>query len=147
MGKPKTVNKVLVGGVFDILHYGHISFLKKAKSLGNYLIVAIESDENVKRLKGDGRPIHSQTQRKEILESLKFVDEVIILKDKMTDDDYVEMVKKVHPAIIATTKNDPIAEKKLAQAKSVGARFVEIPKFRSHSTSMIVKLLEDDPTS
>jgi len=146
MTKPES-KIVLVGGCFDILHYGHVYFLKKARTFGDFLVVALESDESIKKLKGSGRPIHNQNQRKEILESLNFVDKVIILKDEMNDEDYIEMVKKIHPSVIATTKNDPVADKKLAQAKIVGARFIEIPKFRSHSTSMIVKLMEEGPTS
>jgi len=137
--KKKTV---LTGGVFDILHYGHISFLKKAKSLGDYLVIAIESDANVKRLKGEGRPIHSQEQRKEILESLGFVDEVLILKDVMHDPDYLDLVSKVHPSIIAVTAGDPILAKKQDHAKKVGAKVIEIPKIKVDSTSKIAKLLE-----
>jgi FAD synthetase len=135
---------VLVGGCFDILHYGYIHFLKKAKSLGNYLIVAIESDKNVKRLKGSGRPIHSQKQRKEILESLKFVDKVIILKDNMADKDYFKLVGKIHPSIIAVTKGDSAFNKKKEQAKTVGAKIIEIPKIKSPSTTQIAKLLKLD---
>lgn len=132
-------NKVLVGGCFDILHYGHIKFLKKAKKLGDYLVVALESDVNVKRLKGKGRPYHSQKQRKEMLLSLKFVDEVIILKDKMTDTDYLNLVKRIKPSIIAITKDDPIANKKSIQAKEVGAYLVKILKTKSPSTTKILK--------
>jgi rfaE bifunctional protein nucleotidyltransferase chain/domain len=132
---------VLVGGVFDILHFGHIHFLKKAKALGNYLVVAIESDKNVKRLKGTGRPIHTQKQRRDMLGSLSFVDEVIILKDKMRDSDYLELVTRVDPLIIAVTKGDPILEKKKEHAKKVGAKVIEIPKIKVASTSKIAKLL------
>ncbi|MDQ5953089.1 MAG: D-glycero-beta-D-manno-heptose 1-phosphate adenylyltransferase [Patescibacteria group bacterium] len=138
MSKPKIV---LVGGCFDILHYGHIYFLKKAKALGNVLIVAIESDKRVRELKGEDRPIHSQEQRKEVLESLKFVDKVIILKDKMTDKDYLYFVKQIKPTVIAVTRGDPILEKKLAQAKASGAKLVKIPKIKSPSTSQILNTI------
>lgn len=104
-------------------------------------MVAIESDKNVKKLKGDSRPIHNQDQRKEILESLSFVDEVIILKDKMTDSDYFDLVGKIHPFAIATTKGDPKAHQKHAQAEKFGAKFVEIPKIKDTSTTKIAKLL------
>lgn len=130
---------VLVGGCFDILHFGHIKFLKKAKLLGDYLIVALESDTRVRELKGKGRPIHTQKQRKEILESLKFVNEVMILKDKMTDEDYYNLVKNVHPYLIATTKGDPELEKKKIQAKMIGAKVVIISKTKSPSTTEIIK--------
>lgn len=137
--KKKIYKKVLVGGCFDVLHFGHVRFLKKAKSLGDYLIVAIESDKRVRELKGKNRPIHTQKQRKEILESLKFVDEVIILKDKMTDKDYLELVDKVRPCQIATTKGDPGLKKKRVQAKTIGAKVVIISKTESPSTTEILK--------
>lgn len=132
---------VLAGGVFDILHYGHIHFLKKAKALGDYLVVALESDANVKKLKGEKRPIHDQNQRREMLESLNFVDEVIILGDEMTDKDYMDLVYKVAPCKIAVTAGDPILAKKQKQAMEIGATVIEIPKIEVSSTSQIAKLL------
>lgn len=132
---------VLVGGVFDILHFGHISFLKKAKELGNYLIVALESDKNVKKLKGEKRPFHTQLQRKEILESLNFVDQVIILKDEMKDLDYEKMVVAIAPNVIAVTRGDKMLEKKRLHAAKVNAKVVEIPNIESYSTTRIAKLL------
>jgi FAD synthetase len=140
--KTKSNGVVLVGGVFDILHYGHIQFLKKAKAFGNYLIVALESDKNVKRLKGKKRPIHNQNQRREMLESLHFVDRVIILKDKMKDEDYQKLVKILSPRVIAVTKGDPIIEKKRRQAEEIGAELIEISKIKSSSTSQIARLLK-----
>ncbi len=136
--------KVLVGGCFDILHFGHIHFLKNAKALGDYLVVALESDANIKRLKGASRPFHNQKQRKEILESLNFVDEVLILADEMHDSDYLKLVADVHPHIIAATSGDPILEKKKSHAKSIGAKVIEIPKIKIASTTQIAKLLEID---
>ncbi|HUC94663.1 MAG TPA: adenylyltransferase/cytidyltransferase family protein [Candidatus Saccharimonadales bacterium] len=133
---------ILVGGVFDILHYGHIHFLKSAKAFGDYLIVALESDINVKRLKGEKRPIHDQNQRREMLESLHFVDRVIILKDEMKDEDYEKLVKIISPEVIVVTKGDPVIEKKRKQAEATGATLVEIPKIKSPSTTQIAKLLK-----
>lgn len=136
------MKKVLAGGCFDILHFGHIHYLKNAKKLGDYLVVAIESDKNIKRLKGEKRPFHNQDQRKEILESLSFVNEVIILKDKMSDSDYEELVVSVSPHILAVTQGDPVLEKKKNHAVKVSAEVVEIPKVSVSSTSEIAKILE-----
>ncbi len=138
----KSKRTVLVGGCFDILHYGHIHFLKSAKKFGDYLIVALESDINIKRLKGQNRPFHNQNQRREILEALNFVDEVIILKDEMHDIDYLKLVEKVRPSIIAVTTNDPILEKKRRHAQKVGAEIKEIQKIKVSSTTQIAKLME-----
>lgn len=132
---------VLVGGCFDLLHYGHISFLKQAKQLGDYLVVALESDENVKRKKGEARPIHSQSQRKEMLEALSFVDEVIPLPPIRGYNEYLEMVSKVHPAVIAVTEGDPKLPQKQLQADKVAARLMIIPKVHTPSTSQLAKLL------
>ena len=135
------IKKVLTGGCFDILHFGHITFLKQAKTLGDHLIVALESDGNVKRVKGDMRPIHTQEQRKAMLEALSFVDEIIPLPPMHTDQEYVAFVQKIQPAVIAVTEGDPILEKKRQQANLVGANLVVIPKVRTPSTSQLAKLL------
>ena len=132
----KKVSKVLVGGVFDILHYGHIHFLRNARKLGDHLTVILESDKRVKKLKGDSRPFHNQNQRREILESLSFVDEVIILKDEMTDNDYEDIVRKINPKIIAITQGN----KTKTHSETVGATVIEIEKIEGLSTSKILKM-------
>ncbi len=133
---------VLVGGCFDILHYGHIHFLKSAKKLGDFLIVALESDVNIAKLKGKNRPIHNQDQRKETLEALSFVDQVIILPEVMKDEDYLQLVLNTKPNIIAVTAGDPIINKKRGHAISINASVIEIPKIEVSSSSQIAKLLE-----
>jgi rfaE bifunctional protein nucleotidyltransferase chain/domain len=133
---------VLVGGCFDLLHFGHISFLKKAKTYGNYLLVVLESDENVRRVKGDTRPIHTQRQRKEMLETLRCVDEVIELPPMRSDTDYFEMMHKIKPDVIAFTEGDPILDKKMEQGKQIGAKVVIIEKIHTPSTSQLAKLLD-----
>jgi FAD synthetase len=140
---PKKNNKitVLAGGCFDILHYGHIHYLKESKKHGTHLVVAIESDANIRTMKGVKRPFHPQAVRKEILEYLTFVDEVIILKDKMKDEDYLQMVMKVAPDIITVTEGDPILEKKKSHAKKAGAKLIEIKKVKTSSTSEIAGIM------
>jgi len=135
------MKKVLIGGCFDLLHFGHISFLKEAKSHGDWLVVALESDENVKKMKGDARPIHTQQQRKEMLEAVKYVDEVIALPPMHGDRDYYEMIRKMKPAVIAITEGDPHTLKKTEQAQEIGAELVVIPKIHTPSTSQLSKLL------
>lgn len=132
--------RVLVGGCFDILHYGHIHFLKKANKLGNYLIVALESDEKVKKLKGPKRPIHTQKQRAEILMSLKCVDKVISLPPL---PDYKLLTKNIKPDIIACDPEDKLLKNKRIY-ESLGAKIVVIPKIKTPSTTQIAKLLKLD---
>ncbi|OGG24235.1 hypothetical protein A3A79_03545 [Candidatus Gottesmanbacteria bacterium RIFCSPLOWO2_01_FULL_43_11b] len=135
------MKKVLVGGCFDFIHYGHIVFLREAKKLGDHLIVLLESDENVRKTKGEARPIHSQSQRKEMLESLSIINEVIALPPMHSDQEYFAVVDKIKPSIIAVTQGDPIIEKKKQQAQSIGAELITIPKVHTPSTSQLAKLL------
>ena len=70
--------RIVVNGTFDVIHPGHIALLNYAKSLGDFLVVAIDADDRVKRLKGPQRPINNQQERKLLLENLKAVDQVVI---------------------------------------------------------------------
>jgi D-beta-D-heptose 7-phosphate kinase/D-beta-D-heptose 1-phosphate adenosyltransferase len=72
------MKKIVVNGTFDVIHPGHLALLNYAKSLGDFLIVAIDTDERVRQLKGPTRPINSQTERKLLLENLKAVDQVVV---------------------------------------------------------------------
>lgn len=88
--------KVFTNGCFDILHVGHVELLKYSKSLGDFLIVGLNSDQSIKKLKGTNRPINCEKDRKKILESLKYVDEVIIFNEETP----YELIKKIKPDII-----------------------------------------------
>jgi D-beta-D-heptose 7-phosphate kinase/D-beta-D-heptose 1-phosphate adenosyltransferase len=84
------MKRVFVNGTFDVLHLGHLAMLNYAKTLGNHLVVAIDSDERVKRLKGPSRPINNVNERKVMLENLKAVDQVEIFD---TDEDLINIIK------------------------------------------------------
>lgn len=130
---------VLVGGCFDILHPGHITFLKKAKALGNHLIVLLESDQAVTKRKGQDRPINSAQSRAEALLEKTPSDSIIILPFPFNDSDYDELVSSLKPAIIATTKGDPYLHHKIRQAERVGGQVVEvIDRIPEHSTTAII---------
>ena len=81
--------KVFVNGTFDIIHPGHLAMLNFAKSLGDFLTVAIDSDSRVKLLKGPDRPINNEYERKTLLENLKSVDDVQIFD---TDQELIHMI-------------------------------------------------------
>ena len=137
------MKRVLTGGCFDLIHYGHIVFLKEAKKQGDYLIVALESDDNVRRYKGKNRPIHKQRERAEMLRSLRMVDEVIELPPMNTDQKYFDFVKKIKPDVIAITKGDPQTENKKRQAELIGAEVkVVVPRLEPHSTSRLILELD-----
>ena len=72
---------VFTNGCFDILHVGHVRYLKSAKALGGALIVGLNSDKSVKRIKGDKRPIVPEGERAEVLSSLRFVDYVVLFDE------------------------------------------------------------------
>ena len=131
---------VLAGGCFDVLHFGHIKFLEKAKKEGDVLIVALESNKNIKRLKGRERPIHSQEMRAEMLSALETVDYIVCLPLMENNNDYLELVKRIKPNIIAVTAGDPQLENKKKQAKIVGAKVkIVSPLLKTLSTKEILK--------
>ena len=85
------MTRVVVNGTFDIIHPGHLALLNYAKSLGDFLIVAIDADERVKQLKGSSRPINNQYERKLLLENLKAVDQVVIFN---SSEELVDIIKQ-----------------------------------------------------
>lgn len=121
---------VWTNGVFDLLHPGHLELLKYAKSLGNRLIVGINSDMSVKRLKGAHRPINDVLTRKKQLETLPWVDEVVVFEE----DTPIEAIERIRPDIIVkggdytvdTTVGNKIAEVKI------------FPKIEGHSTTDLI---------
>ena len=99
----KAQNKKIVftNGCFDILHIGHIKYLQKAKTLGDVLIVGLNSNESVKRLKGESRPINDEYDRAYLLASLEVVDFVVIFEE----DTPYELIKKIEPDVLVKGKD------------------------------------------
>ncbi len=97
---------IFTNGCFDILHVGHLQYLEQSKALGTKLVVGLNSDASVRRLKGHDRPINSQEDRKRLLMALRCVDEVIIFDE----DTPYELIKRIRPDII-TKGGDYAAEK------------------------------------
>lgn len=87
---------VFANGVFDILHQGHIEMLRWAKGLGSWLVVGINSDASVRAIKGENRPINGEAARKAVLETLRFVDEVIVFDDTKA----TALIEAIHPAVV-----------------------------------------------
>lgn len=129
----KNSNKIVfTNGCFDILHLGHVQLLQKAKTLGSKLVVGLNSDDSVRRLKGDSRPVNDETARKAILESLSIVDEVIIFNE----DTPLNLIKKLSPDIIVKGGDYTVEE-------VVGHELVDdvyiFPIVESFSTTNILK--------
>jgi D-beta-D-heptose 7-phosphate kinase/D-beta-D-heptose 1-phosphate adenosyltransferase len=91
------VKIIFVNGCFDVLHPGHIQLFKYAKSLGDYLIVAIDSDKRVTEMKGPERPIFSQSDRSQTLEAIRYIDVVHIFDSK---EDLENLLKSIAPDIM-----------------------------------------------
>ncbi len=87
---------VFTNGCFDIIHAGHVDYLEKAKQLGDILIVGLNSDDSVRRLKGEDRPVNIQEHRKRVLEALKPVDMVVIFEEDTPE----RLIKEIKPDVL-----------------------------------------------
>ncbi len=94
--KEKGKKIVFTNGCFDIIHAGHVDYLEKAKSLGTFLVVGLNSDESVKRLKGPNRPVNPVDQRKKVLQALKPVDLVIVFEEDTPE----RLIKEIKPDVL-----------------------------------------------
>ncbi|MBN1622656.1 MAG: adenylyltransferase/cytidyltransferase family protein [Endomicrobiales bacterium] len=128
--KKKTV--VFTNGCFDLLHIGHVRLFKKAKSYGDVLVVAINSDSSLKRLKGSGRPLVSQGKRAELLSSLESVDFVTFF-DEQTP---AEILKELKPDILVKGGDYKIGE--IVGRDSVKKVF-RFPVIKGNSTTGLIK--------
>lgn len=127
---------VLAGGCFDILHYGHLQFIKASKAKGNFLVLLLESDQFIEKQKKRS-PYHSQQERAELLVSIRYVDGVINLSRIFSDVDYRQIITKIHPTVISVTEGDPFEDKKKEHAKSIGSDFVSFPRFPFSSSNIL----------
>lgn len=126
---------IFTNGVFDILHTGHIELLSFAKNLGEKLIVAINSDASVKRLKGPSRPINNEQDRKKILESLSFVDEVIIFDE----DDPKQLVDSIAPSILVKGGEWTADEVRIRDDVNENIDIKIYPFVKNYSTTSVIK--------
>lgn len=126
---------VFTNGCFDLLHVGHVKLLEHAKSLGDKLIVGINGDSSVRRLKGESRPINSEQTRKYVLEKLSCVDEVIVFDE----DTPIELIKRIKPSIIV--KGGDYTVEQVVGHELVNK--VEIfPIEEGHSTTNIIEKIQ-----
>lgn len=138
----KNKKTVLVGGCFDLIHYGHLKFLEAAKGIGDYLIVALESDEFIKKHKRKLQ-VHHQNERAEILANMNMVDIIILLPFFQKNEEYFELVEKISPSIIAVTEGDKQLENKKKQAKPIGAEVkVVVSNLNNFATRNIAKVFD-----
>ena len=126
---------VFTNGCFDILHIGHIKLLEFCKQQGDYVIVGLNSDESVKRLKGEKRPVNNENNRLNILKSIKYVDQVFIFNE----DTPYELIKILNPDIIVKGGD-------YKKEEVVGNDLAEVIIFNyinGHSTTKTLEKLND----
>lgn len=127
---------VFTNGCFDILHLGHIRYLCEAKSLGDFLIVGLNSDNSVRRIKGSFRPIQDERSRAELLASIGFIDMVILFEE----DTPIQLITRLRPDVLVKGGDWDI--KDIVGAKEVleaGGRVEVIRYLPNYSTSSIVE--------
>jgi rfaE bifunctional protein nucleotidyltransferase chain/domain len=126
---------VFTNGVFDLLHVGHLRYLQQARSLGDALIVGVNSDRSVRAIKGPARPITRDAERAEVLAALTCVDGVVIFDE----DTPYELIAALQPDVLvkgADWAEDAIVGRDIVEAH--GGRVVRMPLEPGHSTSAIV---------
>lgn len=130
---------VLVTGVFDVLHQEHITFLKKAKALGGKLVVGIESDARVCRLKGEGRPVNPAPVRCRQLENLAIADEVFVLPEAFdTSDDHRRLLAAMRPDILAVSSHSPHLPEKQQLLQEIGGTVVVVHEHNPAISSSVL---------
>lgn len=138
--KKKSKKIVFTNGCFDILHRGHIEYLSYAKDLGDILLVAINSDESVKKIKGTNRPINSLNDRMFLLASLVFVDYVTYFEETTP----IEILKKIQPNIHVKGgdyRKEDLPERSIIE--SYGGTIQILPFIEGYSTTNIIKKMKN----
>lgn len=131
---------VFTNGCFDILHRGHVTYLAEARKLGDLLVIGLNSDASVKRLKGPERPINNEADRQYVLSQLKSVDFVEIF----TDDTPLELIKKVNPKVLVKGGDWKIDQ--IVGAKEVianGGDVFSLNFVDGYSTTNIIHKIQD----
>jgi FAD synthetase len=121
----------MVFGTFDILHPGHIYFLKEAKKYGDFLIVSIARDANVERVKGHAAR-HTETDRKKLLESLRFVNKVVLGAPR----DYIEHILKMRPRVIALGYDQKAYTHKLSEKLAARGMSVSVVRMKPYKPNI-----------
>ena len=131
---------VFTNGCFDLLHPGHIRILEQARALGDALIVGVNSDASVRKLKGEGRPVIPERERAEILAALESVDGVVIFDDLTPR----EVIAKLLPDVLVKGGDwpgDQIVGRE--EVESAGGRVISIPVVTGYSTTEILRKIRD----
>ncbi|GAB6065271.1 D-glycero-beta-D-manno-heptose 1-phosphate adenylyltransferase [Aquifex pyrophilus] len=127
---------VFTNGCFDIIHAGHVDYLEKAKKLGDILVVGLNSDDSIRRIKGEKRPVNTQEHRAKVLSSLKPVDYVVIFEEDTPE----KLIKAIKPDVLVKGGDWPL-EKIVGKdfVESYGGKVLTIPFTYDVSTTKIIE--------
>ncbi len=137
----QTMDKlVFTNGCFDILHAGHVDYLQKARQLGNGLLVGLNNDESVRKLKGDSRPIVDEKARAMVLAALEAVDAVVLFKEETPG----RLIDQVQPDVLVKG-GDYLAEEIVGYqtVTTKGGTVKVLPFLEGHSTTSIIKKIKE----
>ncbi len=127
---------VFANGCFDILHVGHVRYLQDARSRGDYLVVALNADSSVRKLKGKGHPINPEEERLEMLAALECVNYVTVFEEETAD----EILKKLRPDFHAKgTDYTPQTVPERETVQSIGGEVLIVGDPKEHSTSDVLR--------
>jgi rfaE bifunctional protein nucleotidyltransferase chain/domain len=132
---------VMANGCFDILHVGHVRYLEEARSLGDLLVVAINTDEQVRALKGEGRPFVPERERAEMIAALRSVDYVTIFPERTVE----ALLRAIRPDIHA--KGTDYTEETVPErdvVRSYGGRVMIVGDPKNHSSTEMVKKMASE---
>ena len=131
---------VFTNGCFDILHLGHIRYLREAKKLGDILIIGLNSDRSIRSLKGKNRPLVKEEDRAEILSALEMVDYIVIFSELTPKD----LIDRILPDVLVKGgdwRKEEVVGRDTVEAQ--GGEVVIIPEVRSYSTSTLIKKIQN----
>ena len=136
---------VLTNGCFDLLHVGHVRYLQAARALGDALAVAINSDDSVRALKGEGRPLNTGSDRAEIVAALECVDYAVLFPEERV----TRLIEKVRPSVYVKGGDYTPASlhpEERAALEKIGAEIRILPFERGHSTSGLLARMKGPPS-
>ncbi len=140
-GRPREGRVVFTNGCFDLLHRGHVEYLEQAKSLGDVLVVGLNTDDSVRRLKGAGRPLVDEGGRSRVLAALASVD-VVTLFDEDTPE---ELIDRLLPDVLV--KGGDYSHEDIVGREAVegaGGTVTVVPLVGDYSTTGLLRRLEED---
>lgn len=141
MGRLRSRGKriVFTNGCFDILHVGHVDYLARARRMGDVLIVGLNSDSSVRKIKGPGRPVNRERDRATVLSALSAVDYISIFSEPTPE----KLIKKVKPSVLVKGGDWKIKDIVGGDfVRSYGGRVRNIPFVKGYSTTSLIKKME-----